>query len=212
MQLASPRERKRVVALPYEQWPSMPASDAQEITQLLNAAGEGDRTALDALFARVYDELHELAHRVRGRGAQETLGTTALVHEAYLKLVPSSFQDWQNREHFFRVAARAMRQVLLNAAKARRSQKRGGDGFAVTLEADALAAPVRPVELIALDEALERLAVLDTRSAEIVELRYFAGLSVEETAAVLRISTPTVKRSWRTARAWLLQEIQKHDA
>ncbi|MBA2245826.1 MAG: sigma-70 family RNA polymerase sigma factor [Gemmatimonadetes bacterium] len=185
-------------------------TNAPAFTELLHAAGEGDRTALDALFARVYGELHQLAHRVRGRGgaAQQTLNTTALVHEAYLKLVPSSFQDWQGREHFFRLAARAMRQVLLNAAKARRTQKRGGGDLAVTLEDGAHAAPVRPAELIALDEALQRLTVLDPRSAEIVELRYFAGLSVEETAAVLRVSTPTVKRSWRTARAWLLQEIQ----
>ncbi len=192
----------------------MPTSNAPAFTELLHAAGEGDRGALDALFVRVYDELHQIAHRVRGGGgaAPPTLNTTALVHEAYLKLVPSSFQDWQNREHFFRVAARAMRQVLLNAAKARRTQKRGGGDFAVTLGDSVQAAPIRPAELIALDEALERLTVLDPRSAEIVELRYFTGLSVEETAAVLRVSTPTVKRSWRTARAWLLQEIQQHDA
>ncbi len=191
----------------------MPTSHAPAFTELLHAAGEGDRSALDALFARVYEELHRLAHHVRGgRAAQPTLNTTALVHEAYLKLVPSSFQDWQSREHFFRVAARAMRQVLLNAAKARRAQKRGGGDFAVTLGDSIQSAPVRPAELIALDEALDRLAMLDPRSAEIVELRYFTGLTVEETAEVLRVSTPTVKRSWRTARAWLLQEIRQHDA
>jgi RNA polymerase sigma factor (TIGR02999 family) len=188
----------------------MSATDPQAVTRLLKAAGEGDGQAMDELFTRVYDELHLIAHRVRGGhgGAHRTLNTTALVHEAYLKLVPSSFGDWQNREHFFRVAARAMRQVLLNAAKARNAQKRGGGDLAVTLHDDAHATPVRPLELIALDEALERLSTFDSRSAEIVELRYFAGLSVEETASVLRISTPTVKRSWRTARAWLLQEIQ----
>jgi RNA polymerase sigma factor (TIGR02999 family) len=185
-------------------------SDSPGITRLLHAAGEGDRDALDALFARVYDELHAIAHRVRGGGgaAQPTLNTTALVHEAYLKLVPSSFHDYRGREHFFRVAARAMRQVLLNAARASRAQKRGG-GLAVTLEEGGHAAAVRPEELIALDEALERLSALDPRAAELVELRYFAGLSVEETAAVLRVSAPTVKRGWRTARAWLLREIRQ---
>ena len=188
----------------------MPSSDAPApaVTGLLHAAGEGDRGALDALFARVYDELHAIAHRVRGGGAAQTLNTTALVHEAYLKLVPSSFRDYRDREHFFRVAARAMRQVLLNAARAGRAQKRGG-GPAVTLEDGAHAAAVRPEELIARDEALERLSALDPRAAEIVELRYFAGLSVEETAAVLGVSAPTVKRSWRTARAWLLREIRQ---
>jgi RNA polymerase sigma factor (TIGR02999 family) len=186
----------------------MPASRAPVTTELLAAAAEGDRAALDALFARVYGELHLLAHRVRGGGARQALGTTELVHEAYLKLVPSSFHGWRNREHFFRVAARAMRQVLLNAAKANATQKRGGGALPATLDDEAFAAPVRPAEFIALDEALQRLAEMDARSAEIVELRYFAGLSVEETAVVLRVSAATVKRSWRASRAWLLQEIR----
>jgi RNA polymerase sigma factor (TIGR02999 family) len=185
-------------------------TDPSDLTSLLRAARAGDPASFDAAFSRVYDELHRLAHRVRGSGGQPTLNTTALVHEAYLKLVPAAGrQDWQGREHFFRTAARAMRQIVLNAARARRRQKRGGPEPDLVLDAEALTAPVRPDELIELDEALDRLASLDAVSAEIVELRYFAGLTVEETAEVLQVSAPTVKRRWRTARAWLLQEIAK---
>jgi RNA polymerase sigma factor (TIGR02999 family) len=189
----------------------MPSTEPPAITELLRAAGQGERDAVDALFARVYGELHEVAERVLGRGAGETLSPTVLVHEAYLKLVPASSAGWKSREHFFRTAARAMRQIVLNAAKARRAQKRGGGGIAVTLGDSAGAVALPAAELVALDAALERLGALDPRAAEIVELRFFAGLGVEETAAILGISAPTVKRSWRASRAWLLSEIADAD-
>jgi RNA polymerase sigma factor (TIGR02999 family) len=181
------------------------------ITELLHDVREGRRDAVDALFSRVYDELHRVALGFRPGGAGQTLSATALVHETYLKLLSSASQEWEDREHFFRVAARAMRQILLNAARARRAQKRGGGAVAVTLDEGAHAMPMRDDVLISLDAALERLAGLDPRAAEIVELRFFAGLSVEETAEVLGISAPTVKRSWRASRAWLLNEVGSDD-
>jgi RNA polymerase sigma factor (TIGR02999 family) len=187
----------------------MKAEASQPVTQLLQAAGEGDERALDRLFERVYGELKRLAHKVRTGRAGDTLHTTALVHEAYIKLVPSSDVVWQNRAHFFGVAARAMRQILVDAARRRLAQKRGGDGdaWAVTFEDDALAAPVRPAELVALDGALERLATIDLRRAQVVEHRFFAGMTARETALLLGVSTGTVERDWRAARAWLALEL-----
>jgi RNA polymerase sigma factor (TIGR02999 family) len=181
--------------------------DSLSTTELLRAASGGDRAALDAAFSRVYDELHRLAHNVRRDSGSGTICTTVLVHEAYLKLVPSAPVDWQGQEHFLRVAARAMRQVLVDAARARAAQKRGGGDFAVTFEEEMHTAPVRAEDLIALDDALERLEAMDARAARIVEYRFFGGLSVEETAAVLAVSTATVKRDWQAARAWLLREV-----
>ena len=174
-----------------------------ELTALLRAASAGDPLAFDRAFEQVYDELHRLARRVRGGRASDTLGATALVHEAYLKLAPAAQPAWEGRHHFLRVAARAMRQVLVGVARERLSAKRGGGDLAVTLDEGAYAAPMRARELLALDEALTRLAALDERQARVVELRYFVGLTAEETSRVLDVSVPTVQRDWRAARAWL---------
>jgi len=181
----------------------------ESVTALLHAAAGGDRAVLDALFPHVYHELRGLASKVRRGSAGDTLCTTALVNEAYLKLVPSADIDWQSRAHFFGVAARAMRQIVIDAARKRTREKRGGaeSAWAVTFDESLHAAPVRASELLALDEALERLAALDERQARVVEHRFFAGLSVPETAAVLGVSEATVHRDWRAARAWLRCEL-----
>lgn len=186
--------------------PSTP--QGQAVTQLLHAAAGGEKVAVDRLFTMVYDELRRMARTVRYGRAGETLNTTVLVHEAYLKLIPFGNVDWQDRVHFFRVAARAMRQVLVNAAHRRMAQKRGGGQWAVTLDEAFVSAPVPSEELIALDEALQLLETLDERQARIVEYRFFAGMTVEETAQALGVSAPTVKRDWRAARAWLARELQ----
>jgi RNA polymerase sigma-70 factor, ECF subfamily len=179
-----------------------------DVTVLLRLAGSGDREAWDEVFGRVYAELRRRARWVRRGRAGETMSTTALVHEAYLKLIPSADLDWRDRGHFFAVAARAMRQVLIGAARHRLAKKRIDGEFPLTLgEADLAVDTARPERLIALDDALERLAALDARQAQIVEYRFFAGLSVEETAAALGLSEPTVKRDWRAARAWIASEI-----
>jgi RNA polymerase sigma factor (TIGR02999 family) len=188
---------------------SRPEPAVGELTALLHAASAGDPQAFDRAFARVYDELYRLARRVRGGRASDTLGATALVHEAYLKLAPAAQPAWEGRRHFLRVAARAMRQVLVGVARDRVAAKRGGGDLAVTLDEGAHAAPVRAGELLALDEALTRLAALDERQARVVELRYFAGLTSEETAEVLDVSVPTVQRDWRAARAWLAVELRR---
>ncbi|HEX7051159.1 MAG TPA: ECF-type sigma factor [Longimicrobiales bacterium] len=182
------------------------------MTALLHAAAGGDHAVLDALFHHVYDELRRLASKVRGDAAVQTLNTTALVHEAYLKLVPSADIDWRGRAHFFGVAARAMRQILVDAARRRARLKRGGPGsWTVTFDESLHAAPVRAAELLALDEALEELAALDERQAQVVEQRFFAGLSARETAAVLGISEATVHRDWRAARAWLRRRLDARE-
>jgi RNA polymerase sigma factor (TIGR02999 family) len=173
------------------------------VTALLHSARAGDEGALDRLFSCVYDELRRLAHRVRSSARGDTLNTTALVHEAYIKLVPSGELDWAGRGHFFGVAARAMRQVLVDAARKRRADKRGGGAVMLTLGDDAAAAPMAVEQLIELDEALKRLAQLDERQVRVVEHRFFAGLTTAETAEVMGLSVPTVERDWRAARAWL---------
>lgn len=163
----------------------------------------------DELFAQVYASLRALAHQMRGGRASETLGTTALVHEAYLRLSRGGRPKWKDEAHFFAVAARAMRQILVDAARRHLAQKRGG-GVGVVSFDDALHSPPpaeRAEQLVALDEALERLERMDPRRAQVVEHRVFAGLSTSETARVLGISTATVERDWRTARAWLAAEI-----
>lgn len=193
--------------------PSDPSPDGASgtISLLLERAAAGDERALDRVFALTYTELHRLARLVRRAtpGAPgATLSSTALVHEAYLKLVPAAEREWRGRAHFFALAARAMRQVLVSAARARLAAKRGGDDeVPVTLDESALSAPPRPERLLALDEALDRLAALNPRQAQIVECRYFAGLTAEETADLLGVSEPTVHRDWRSARAWLAGEL-----
>jgi RNA polymerase sigma factor (TIGR02999 family) len=175
---------------------------------MLRAASGGDGRMLDALLPHVYAELKRLARAVRAGRAGETLNTTALVHEAYLKLVPSAGGDWQGRAHFYGVAARAMRQLLVDAARQRARAKRGGGDRPVTLDDGAIAAPERADELLALDEALDRLAALDARQARVVEYRFFAGLTAQETAELLGVSVPTVDRDWRAARAYLRREMR----
>jgi RNA polymerase sigma factor (TIGR02999 family) len=174
--------------------------------------GAEESGSVDSLFVRVYSDLKGLAHRVRGGNARgATLDTTGLVHEAYLKLSASRDVPWKDESHFFAIAARAMRQVLVELARRRLSQKRGAGQPIMMSYDDALhAAPVRPAELIALDEALQRLAAFDPRRAQVVEHRIFAGLSTEETARLLRTSTATVERDWRAARAWLTAELTRH--
>jgi RNA polymerase sigma factor (TIGR02999 family) len=182
------------------------------VTALLQAHHAGDAHALERVYALVYEHLRAVARaqlrregRVRAGG--HTLSTTALVHEAYLKLVPAAEREWRGRAHFFALAARAMRQVLVDAARVRLAARRGGgDALPVTLD-ETVAGPMRPERLLALDEALDRLATLDARQARVVECRYFAGLTAEETAAVLGVSVPTVTRDWRSARSWLLVEL-----
>jgi RNA polymerase sigma factor (TIGR02999 family) len=181
-----------------------------DITGLLVALREGDRTALDRLVPLVYQQLHTAAHRqlMRARPG-ETLGTTALVNEAYLKLSDAGSVSFQDRAHFFAVAATAMRQIIVDHARRTAAQKRGGDRVAVSLDRAGAAAPLRPEEFLALDEALTELAALAPRPAQVVELRYFGGMSVEDTAEVLGISPRTVKREWQKARAWLYQALSQ---
>jgi RNA polymerase sigma factor (TIGR02999 family) len=183
-------------------------TDADEITALLSALSRGDRSALDRLYPLVYGELHQRAHGQLARFRPgDTLSTTALVHEAYLKLTGAAGQSFQDRVHFFSVASRAMRQILLDYARRAIAAKRGG-GQAVSLDPAGTPDPGRPEELVALDEALDRLAAADERLARIVELRFFGGLSVEETAEAVGSSPRTVKRDWRKARAFLYQALR----
>jgi len=165
------------------------------------------------VFAQVYDSLKALAHTVRVSRASETLNTTALVHEAYLKLATASPPAWKDEAHFFALAARAMRHILVDAARRELSLKRGGgEPQLVTYDDDAHVPAMRPAALLALDEALERLAVFDPRRARVVEHRIFAGLSTAETAKLLGVSTATVERDWRAARAWLTTELRDESA
>lgn len=188
----------------------MPTSTPQEITTLLLAWGSGDRAALDQLMPLVHDELRRMAHRYLGRErAGHTLQSAALVNEAYLKLIGERQMDWQNRAHFFAVAARVMRQILVDYARTRNRDRRGGGAQRVSLE-DALAvASEQSAELVALDDALHGLAAFDERKSKVAELRFFGGLSVEETAEVLQVSPVTVMREWRLAKAWLYRELSR---
>jgi RNA polymerase sigma-70 factor, ECF subfamily len=175
-----------------------------DLSGLIQAARGGDDAAVSALFSAAYDELRQLAHLVRRREARQTLNTTALVHEAYFKLLPSKEASIESLAHFKHIVGRAMRQVLVDSARANAAKKRGGPGaVAVTLSDRAHAPPVDELQLIQLHKALAELEQIDPRSAKVVECRFFSGLDVEETAAALGISTPTVKRDWRVARAWL---------
>ena len=186
----------------------MPLPASADVTSLLVAWSEGDEAALALLVPRIYAELHRLAHhhmRAERRGG--LLQTTALVNEAYLRLVDTRRIRWESRAHFLGVAAQAMRRVLVDAARARGARKRGGAESPVALDEGLLAAPGRSASLLALDDALTALASVDPRKSQVVELRYFAGLSVAETAAVLGVSAETVQRDWRVAKAWLLREL-----
>lgn len=179
------------------------------VTELLLEWQQGDREALDRLTPLVYDELRRIAHRyVQMERNGHTLETTALVNEAYLRLVGGQKIDWQNRSHFFAVTAQVMRHILIDHARRRRYMKRGGEVQRVSLEEANAMTEVRAAELVALDEALDALAKLDPRKSRVVELRYFGGLNLEETADVLEISMMTVRRDWRAAKAWLYRRMR----
>jgi RNA polymerase sigma factor (TIGR02999 family) len=186
----------------------MKAPSPHELTGLLRDWSEGDREALDKLTPLVYDELRRLAHHyISQERPGHTLQTTALVHEAYIRLAGQKNVHWQDRAHFFAVCAQVMRHILVDHARRRQYAKRGGDARQVTLGEETAMTPERAAELIALDEALDRLAALDPRKGRIVELRYFLGLSIEETAEALNVSPVTVRRDWRAAKSWLYKEV-----
>ena len=186
----------------------MKASPSQDVTKLLRAWSQGDDAALDELYRIVYGELRRLAHRYMSReSAGHTLQTTALVNEAYLRLADAKDVSWQDRAHFFAVSANVMRRILIDEARARRAERRGGDNLTVALDEALGVERVEDLDLIALDLALDALAKFNRRQSQVVELRYFGGLSVEETAEVLKVSADTVMRDWRFAKAWLKREL-----
>jgi RNA polymerase sigma-70 factor, ECF subfamily len=186
------------------------SASSQNITRLLLDWRNGDQTALDRLMPLVYEELRRMAnHYMRNERRGHTLQTSALVNEAYLRLVDHENIEWQNRAHFFGVAAQAMRRILVDHARSRNYQKRGGGAQQVSLDEAMTLAEDRAAELLALDEALQELAKMDERKSRVVELRYFGGLSLEETAEALGVSVPTVTRDWSTAKAWLMREMTK---
>lgn len=187
-------------------------SDPEDITQLLSKVTAGDREAQSKLISIVYDELHRLAsYYMRQERPDHTLQPTALVHEAFLKLFEQQDMTWENRKHFFAVAAQVMRRILVDHARTRNAQKRGAGRQRIELESAAVWAEDRPRDLLVIDEALTRLADWDARQCQVVELRFFGGLSIEETAEVLGVSTRTIKRDWTMARAWLHGELSRHD-
>ena len=180
----------------------------QQVTQLLAAWSEGDRAALDKLMPLVHEELRRLAHHyMRGEGPGNTMQTSALVNEAYLRLVDQTNPHWQNRAHFFAISAQLMRQILVDYARKRRSRKRGGDVRQLSLDEEMIVSEERAANVVALDDALKSLAEIDPRKSQIVELRFFGGLSIEETAEVLAVSPGTVMRDWTLAKAWLRREM-----
>jgi RNA polymerase sigma-70 factor, ECF subfamily len=185
----------------------MPAVVPEEITKLLLEWRGGDESALDRLMPIVYQELRRVARRCLQGERGNTLQTTGLVNEAYLRLVHSSRVQWRDRAHFFAVAAQLMRRALVDEARRRQYQKRGGERTQIALEDAVIALPERGVDLIALDEALRGLAQFAPRKSHVVEMRFFGGLTIEETAVVLGVSTDIVKREWRTAKLWLLQAL-----
>jgi len=183
---------------------------APEVTALLLAWRQGDQGALDRLLPVVYDELHRMAQRqLRGERRDHTLQPTALVNEAFLRLIDVRQIQWQDRSHFLAMSARLMRRVLVDSARARGYQKRGGGALRVSLDPEAIARDDRPTDLVELDHALDALATEDPRKSQVVELRFFGGLTVEETAEALKVSTDTITRDWKMAKVWLLRELRK---
>ncbi|HMD98956.1 MAG TPA: sigma-70 family RNA polymerase sigma factor [Terriglobia bacterium] len=183
-------------------------SSAHQVTQLLKAWSEGEQSAIEKLIPIVHDELHCLAQRyMANERPGHTLQTTALVNEAYLRLVDSAHTSWQNRAHFFAVCAQAMRRILVDWARSRQAMKRGGHIRPLQLDEGLAVAETPGADLVALDEALKALAAVDPRKSQVVELRFFGGLSVEETAEVLKVSNETVLRDWRLAKSWLRREL-----
>jgi RNA polymerase sigma-70 factor (ECF subfamily) len=185
---------------------------AQQVTQLLIEWGSGNHAALEELMPVVYAALHKMAKRYMGQqNPNHTLQTTALIHEAYLRLAGDSARQWQNRAHFFGVAAKAMRHVLVDHARTTHAAKRGGAMRPLRFDEEIDTSGERMGQLIALDEALTDLAKLHPRQSEVIELRFFGGLSVEETAELLKVSPETVMRDWRIAKAWLHGELKRRD-
>jgi len=188
----------------------MTAPSPKEVTQLLIAWSAGDQTAQEKLVPLVYQELHRLAKRYMGRERSgHPLQTTALVNEAYLRLAEVKDVRWQNRAHFFAVSANVMRRILVDFARERTNLKRGGGAAQVSLDEALVISPERSADLLALDEALGRLQALNQRRSQVVEMRYFGGLSEEETAEVLKVSLRTVQHDWRLARVWLYRELSQ---
>ena len=186
------------------------ASPSHNITELLRAWGDGDQSALEQLTPLVYEKLHNLARRQMLREKEgHTLQATALIHEVYLRLVEFQSVRWQDRAHFFAVCARLMRRILVDFARSRDALKRGGESKKLTLEEGMIASSDAPTQLLALEEALNKLGKVDPRKGSVVELRFFGGLTVKETAEVLKLSPDTVMRDWSMARGWLLREIER---
>lgn len=186
----------------------MTNSPDKDVTRLLEAWSDGKPEAIDELMPLVYEELKRMAKKyMNSQPSGHTLQTTALIHEAYLKLADQREKRWQNRTHFFAVAAQAMRHILVDHARSHQTQKRGGKTQLISLEDAAVISNERADEIVALDESLNNLFALDERKGRVVELRYFGGLSVEETAEILSISQETVMRDWRFAKTWLLREL-----
>jgi RNA polymerase sigma factor (TIGR02999 family) len=189
-----------------------PSVSPHRVTQLLQQWSHGDNAALAELTPLVYEELRRLAHHyMEGERSDHTLQTTALVNEAYLRLADQTNPNWQSRAHFVAVAARVMRQILVNYAKSNRAQKRGGGGARIELDEAAILSPEQSKEIVDLHEALERLGTLNPRKAQVVELKYFGGLNHAEIAEVMKISTVTVRRDWMFAKTWLYDELQNAD-
>ncbi len=185
-------------------------ANRNDFTLLLHELTGGNRTVVDEMMPLLYDELYLLARRkLAGERRGHTLNATALVHEAYLKLVDQNRVNWQNRAHFMGIAAQAMRRILINYAQSRKAQKRGGGAAVVTFIEEAVPREARPEELLDLDDALTRLASINERQSRVVELWFFGGLTHEEIAEILGVSLPTVRRDWRLARAWLTRELKK---
>lgn len=188
----------------------MNAASPQDVTDLLLAWGNGDAAAMEKLMPMVYAELHRLArHYMQGESPGQTLQTTALVNEAYLRLIEQKRVSWQNRAHFFAVSAQMMRRVLVSMARARHAGRRGGAFRPLSLDESLVYSNRRSFELVALDDALTALEQLDQRQSRVIEMRFFGGLSVEETAEVLGVSIDTVMRDWKRARAWLFAELSR---
>lgn len=182
----------------------------QDVTRLLQAWGQGEDAALERLIPLVYKELRRIAHRrMAGERQGHTLQTTALVNEAYLELIDFRKVNWQDRAHFFAISAQVMRHILVDFARSRRYQKRGGGAHKVTLDENLMGPIARGQDLVALDDAMKALAEMDPRKSKVVELRFFGGLTVEETAEVLRVTPRTVLRDWRLAKFWLHREMAR---
>lgn len=190
----------------------MSTQQPQQVTKLLHDWSQGNKAALDQLMPVVYQELRRLANSyLKGERSDHTLQATALIHEAYIRLIDQNTPQWESRAHFFGVAARLMRQILIDHARTRAAARRGGDQQRISLDDALLFSDDQAAELVAFDEALNRLSAFDERKCRIIEMRSFGGMSVEETAEALGVSVPTIKREMRLARAWLRRELQLQD-